>query len=172
MKKMDLRLYLQEQCNSYRLTCEGECLVSDMLRKRSPEFVDWEKKHKIGGLAVHHIWGRTGRQHQAWCNLVLVSPAAHEGNHQRGEKSFNVGLAFEAACLAAKYKQQLDMVKGPEWLRESEQHKQHWDPECLDAIRRCCVGWKSLDDRLDYLHSKLENTKFADITARLLEVTQ
>lgn len=169
MKSAELKQYLQEQCAAYREQSTG-CEVSALVRKRAESFQVWEKNHCLPGFAVHHIWGRRGRACQAWCNLILASTSVHEWSHQKGDTRFNVSLAFEACCLAAKYKRQQVMLSGPLWKIETEQHRQHWCVDALNAARAACVGWTTLEARVSHLHDHLDGTPFGDITKRLMEI--
>lgn len=171
MKRSDLVKYTQEQCAAYHERYDQHgCEVTELIRKYHPAFVTWERNHCAPGLAVHHIWGRTSRPLQSWCNLVLVSTAAHEWGHQRGEKHFNVSLAFEACCLAAKRRRQHWMVTGPEWQRETQQHRQHWCLDAMNAARATCLGWTTLLVRVEHLDHELGDTPFGAVTRRLLQV--
>lgn len=171
MKSAELKQYLQEQCSDYRnATPDGICEVSDLVRKRSSAFCIWERNHCLPGFACHHIWGRKTAPLQSWCNFVLVSTSLHEWGHQSGQLGLNVSLAFEAACLASKYRRQQQMLSGPLWKIETEQHRQHWCVDALNAARATCVGWTTLEARISHLHDHLEETPFGDITKRLMEI--
>lgn len=170
MKSAELKQYLQEQCSSYRDVTPEICEVSDLVRKRSSAFCIWERNHCLPGFACHHIWGRNTAPLQSWCNLVLLSTSLHEFLHQGSQIGLNVGLACEASCLAAKYRRQQAMLAGPLWKIETEQHKQHWCVDAMNAARATCVGWTTLEARVSHLHDHLEGTPFGDITKRLMEL--
>jgi hypothetical protein len=58
---------------------------------------------------------------------------------------------------------------GPFIDRETDQHRQQWDVEQFDAIRRGCVGWYSMRDRCEYLADVLADSPFAGLAKKLVE---
>jgi len=163
------KAYATQQMQAYRDRWQGACEVSGVIRKLCPEFKEHERRYMLPGYDVHHIFGRRSRQSHAWCNLIVVSKAAHDWGHRGTQPAFNVGLAFEACCLSVKHRQQIAMTMGPFIDRETEQHRQHWDVEQYDAIRRAGTSYYTMRDRCEYLESVLEDSPFAGLAKKLVE---
>lgn len=167
MKSAELQRYANQQMTAYRECTDDRCEVSSILRK-CDHFRKWEQNHCLPGLAIHHIAGRSNAESQAFCNLILVSTAAHEWNHQSGGLSYNITHAFEAVCLLAKWRRHYSL-DGCTFAIDIPADQCHWDIPALDAVRAKCVSHKTIRDRVEFLEESLRGSPFESLAADLLE---
>lgn len=165
MKSAELQRYTSNQMSAYREgSLTGECEVSYLLRK-CEQFRRWEDNNCFPTMELHHIAGRQGMMKQSFCNLILVSGAAHSFGHFCPCREFNANHAMEACCWFAK----LEMhEKQPMHLRSMDQGRQHWD---VDILNRIC-GHSTFEYRCEWLVESLVGSPFESLAAELLEKVQ
>ena len=172
-RRETLAAFIRTQRAAYVEQSDGECEVSDTLRRLSGDFRRWEETHGIGGHAVHHIWTRETLPGSWFCGMVLVSTCAHEWGHQAGGAGYRVPLAFEAACLDAKWRLHRQRLWLPIWRWEPDRIRLHWDVDAFDEVRRSCrVGWVTMLARCEFLADELRSSPFGALAAELVKRVQ
>ena len=170
MKSAELKKYLREQCEAYRMETADRCECYQIM-KRCPEFQKWNFNHRYPGLVVHHLFGRSNAESQAFCNLILVSNACHEFFHQKGGLDYNVSHAAEAVCLYAKWKRH-HSLEGKTFPIPDRADRVHWSIGQLDAIRAKCVSCKTIAVRVEVLADSLAGSLFEDVALKLVEAVK
>lgn len=137
-------------CYDYRLSTDGNCELSRWL-VADREAVAWMSNVKLSGFEVHHIAGRgKGDQFEWYCNLILVSKAAHAWIHHKP-------IEGEIACWYAKLLKHMAIQariagSGLKML-ELDSRYLNWHPGTVDLV---VDPFNGLAGRIEYLISKLQ----------------
>lgn len=188
-KRDDIKAFRSRQYAAYVSQHSGECELEPFLLSRSKAFRLFSLTNQ-GPLEVAHIWGRHGMACDAFCAIIRISHAAHSWGHVGHHPDYSPHDAVEACSLAAKFARHQDVLAGPAWHRSERQrverwhdrynlgdewmalptHQWHWHVPSANAARAACHRDHTLKGRIEFLHSKLAETTFADITGHLVRI--